>query len=296
MPERWLLTGGTGQVGLALRRIAPAGVEIVAPGRTQLDLADPQDVGSWLHGVSAVINCAAYTAVDQAECEPEQAMQVNATAPGILARAAAQTGIPLVHVSTDYVFPVDGTGPWREHDRALPGNTYGESKFAGEQAVRASGARHAIIRTAWVVSADGTNFVKTMLRLGAEREVLRVVADQRGTPTHAGDLASALVTIARRFTGNPDQPSGTWHCTNAGETTWHGLATRIFARAEELGLKVPEVVEPIRTADYPTRAVRPQDSRLDCSLIARDFGIALRSWEEAVSDIVGELASEGLAA
>ena len=147
-----------------------------------------------------------------------------------------------------------------------------------------------------MVSAEGANFVKTMLRLGQEREVLRIVADQRGCPTHAGDLAAALAAIAQRLTHGPDQPSGTWHCTNAGETTWHGLATHVFAEAERLGLKVPEVIEPIQTADYPTRAVRPLDSRLDCSLAAREFGIALRPWDEAVSEIIGELVSEGIAA
>jgi dTDP-4-dehydrorhamnose reductase len=144
-----------------------------------------------------------------------------------------------------------------------------------------------------VVSADGSNFVKTMLTLGAERDVLRVVADQRGTPTHAGDLAAALAAITRRFVVDPDQPSGIWHCANAGETNWHSLASHVFASAARHGLKVPATIEPITTAEYPTPAKRPADSRLDCSKLARDFGISLRPWQEAVDEIVAELAQQG---
>lgn len=291
MAERWLLTGGTGQVGLALLRRPPDGVEIVAPGRDELDLAalPPLDLTPY----TAVISCGAYTAVDKAESEPELAARINAEAPGQLACAAAAAGIPIVHVSTDYVFAPDGGGPWREDALPAPGNTYGASKLAGEAAVRASGARHAIVRTAWVVSADGSNFVKTMLRLGAQHDHLRVVADQRGTPTHAGDLAAALCEIACRFTRGNDQPSGIWHCANAGETTWHGLAERVFAEAARHGLTIPSRIEPIATADYPTPASRPMDSRLDTRKLAADFGIGLRPWQEAVDEIVARLAAEG---
>lgn len=296
MAERWLLTGGTGQVGLALRRNPPPGIEILAPGRAELDLARPLSIAPLLAGVGAIINCGAYTAVDRAESEPVLAERINAAAPHELALAAAERDIPIIQVSTDYVFPPDGTGPWREDDPAAPGNVYGETKLAGEDAVRISGARHAIVRTAWVVSADGSNFIKTMLRLGAERDAVRVVADQHGTPTHAGDLAVALARICARFIADPAQPSGVWHCTNAGETSWHGLAVQVFASAARHGLKVPDLVEPICTADYPTPARRPADSRLDCSKLAKDFGISLRPWQEAVDEIVARLAGEGLSA
>lgn len=293
MAERWLLTGGTGQVGLALRRNAPPGVEIVAPGRDTLDLADLSEID--LQGYAAVLNCGAYTAVDKAESEPELAARINAGAPHILATAAAAAGIPIIQVSTDYVFSATGTGPWQEDSPTSPANIYGASKLAGEEAVRASGARHAIMRTSWVVSADGSNFVKTMLRLGAVRDRLEVVADQRGSPTHAGDLAAALTTITTRFLADPGQSSGTWHFANAGDTTWHGVAEHVFACAARHGLPVPDTVEPITTAQYPTPARRPLDSRLDCSRIANDFGLTPRPWQEAVADVVARLASEGQA-
>ncbi len=296
MTERWLLTGGTGQVGLALRRNPPPGVEIVAPSRGEFDLAKLPPLERWLEGVGAVVSCGAYTAVDKAESEPELAYAVNAIAPGRLAEAAARAGIPIIHVSTDYVFAADGQGPWREDAPLGPVSIYGRTKADGENAVRAVGGSHAIIRTAWVVSADGGNFVKTMLRLGAEHDILRVVADQRGTPTHAGDFAAALATIIARFSFDPTQDSDTWHCANAGETTWYGLASHVFATAARLGLKVPARVEAIATADYPTPARRPLDSRLDTSALKRDFGISLRPWQDAVDEIVGQLATQGQAA
>lgn len=295
MAEKWLVTGGTGQVGLALQRNPPPGVAIFAPGRDVLDLAALPDLDGLLGGVTAIINCAAYTAVDKAESEPERAAAINAVAPGLLAAAAARAGIPIVHVSTDYVFAADGRGPWREDAPIQPASTYGRTKAAGEEAVRASGARHAIVRTAWVVSADGNNFVKTMLRLGQEHDHLRVVADQRGTPTHASDLAAALATVTASLTADPVRGSGTWHCANAGETTWHGLATHIFACAAARGLKVPQTVEAITTADYPTPARRPMDSRLDTRALNRDFGVKLRSWQDAVEEIVEQLAGQGQA-
>ena len=290
--QKWLLTGGTGQLGLALRRLSLLGVKIIAPGRDVLDLAQLPNLALLLDGATAIINCGAYTAVDKAESEPELAHKINAEAPGKLAEAAARAGIPIIHLSTDYAFPADHGGPWDEAAATDPASTYGASKLAGEAAIRASGARHAIIRTAWVVSADGHNFIKTMLRLGAERDHLRVVADQRGTPTHAGDLAAAIAAVTARFTADPAQQSGLWHCTNAGETTWHALAEHIFACAAKAGLRVPAVVEPITTAEYPTPARRPADSRLDCAKIAADFGISLRPWQEAVEEIVADLAQQ----
>jgi dTDP-4-dehydrorhamnose reductase len=277
--ERWLVTGGTGQLGLALRRRAPPGVAIIAPGREVLDLADLPPLEAMLEGVSAILNCAAYTAVDRAESEAGLAHAIN----------AAGLDIPIVHVSTDYLFASGRSGPWAENDPIAPVSVYGQTKAAGEEAVRNSGARHAIVRTAWIVSADGQNFIKTMLRLGGERDHLRVVADQRGCPTDAGDLAGALAAITRRFVSGEVAGSGTWHCTNAGDTTWHGLAVHLFEVAGRLGAKVPGTIEAISTADYPTPARRPADSRLNCDKLARDFGIVLRPWQDAVAEIVGEL-------
>jgi dTDP-4-dehydrorhamnose reductase len=268
-------------------------VEIFAPPRAELDLTNlPDNFAVLLDGVSAVINCGAYTAVDKAESEQWLAEAVNSTAPDKIARAAARACIPIVHVSTDYVFPANGDSPWREDAKPGPVNVYGRTKLAGEDAVRASGARYAIVRTAWVVSAHGANFVKTMLRLGEQNELIRVVADQLGTPTHAGDLAAALATITRRFIDDPLQSSGTWHCVNAGETTWFGLASHIFACAAARGLSVPRKVEGITTAEYPTPARRPNNSRLDCARISADFGLALRPWQDAVEEIVTALAKE----
>ncbi len=292
MAEKWLLTGGTGQVGLALIRNPPPGVEIFAPPRDVLDLAALPDLVPLLDGVSAIVNCGAYTAVDRAESEPELAHAINGEAPGLFAQAAARAGIPIIHVSTDYVFAADGMGPWNEDAPIAPVSVYGRSKADGEEAVRGTGARHAIVRTAWVVSADGQNFVKTMLRLGATRDDVRVVNDQRGTPTAAADLALALAAITQRFTADPARQSGTWHCTNAGETTWHGLAAQVFASAAARGLKVPTTLEAITTAEYPTPARRPADSRLDCTRLAGDFGIRLPRWQDAVEAIVGQLAAK----
>ncbi len=294
MAERWLLTGGSGQVGLAMRRNPPAAVELFAPDRGKLDLSRPLQLDALLDGVSAIVNCAAYTAVDNAESEPELAARINAGAPGELASAACERGIPLIHVSTDYVFSPCKPGPWLEDSPTAPGNVYGRTKLEGEIAVRGSGARHAIIRTAWIIGADRHNFAKTMLRLGQEREVLSVVSDQLGCPTHAGDLSAAIGTITRHFTSDAERPSGTWHCTNSGETTWHGLATQIFGSAAKLGLKVPTIVHAIATTDYPTPARRPADSRLDCTKLVKDFGISLRPWQEAVDAIVARLASQGM--
>lgn len=294
MPDRWLVTGGTGQVGKALSRLALKGVEIAAPTRAELDLARlPDDLSPFLDGVSAIINCGAYTAVDRAEEEPALAHSVNAAAPGRLADAAARANIPLIHVSTDYVFPPDRSGPWSPDDTPAPASVYGVTKLKGEQAVRSSGVRHAIIRTAWVISADGRNFLKTMLALGAQHSTLRVVADQHGSPTHAGDLANALSVVALAMTEDSRFESGTWHCTNAGNTTWHGLANCIFESASARGMPVPKEVLPIPTRDYPTPARRPMDSRLDCSTLQRDFGLTLRPWQEAVGETVGILAGKG---
>lgn len=286
MAARWLVTGGSGQVGGALAALARSrGIDVWAPGRGDCDLGEEASliaaVGSneW----SAVVNCAAYTAVDKAESEPERTRAINAAAPAILAAETARRGIPIVHVSTDYVFDGTKDAPYLESDPVYPLGTYGETKEAGEAAVRAANPEHAIVRTAWVVSAGGTNFLNTMLRLGAERPELRVVNDQIGCPSSAEDIASALFTVASELGGR----SGTWHFVNAGAASWHDFAAHIFVRAAERGLRVPNLF-PIATAEYPTPARRPANSRLDTTKITADFGIQPRPWQVAIDDILAE--------
>ena len=291
-----LLTGGSGQVGSALRRLAGDDVELVAPTRAELDLNDPEALAGVVasRAWSAVINAGAYTAVDRAEGDVVAAWQVNAMAPAALAAATASAGIPIIHVSTDYVFDGGKAEPYVEEDPVAPLGVYGASKEAGEQAVRTANPRHLILRTAWVVSANGANFVKTMLRLGAERPALRVVADQHGCPTSAEDIARTILTMLDRATTG-DGPTGTYHFVNAGEATWHGLAEAVFARAAIHGRPAPEVT-PIATADYPTPARRPVNSRLSTARLTRDFGSAPRPWREAIDAVVDELLKEHRAA
>jgi dTDP-4-dehydrorhamnose reductase len=282
-----LVTGGSGQVGGALQRLAPPDFEIFAPGRSELDLTVPSELVAMVRSRpwAAIVNCAAYTAVDRAESDVVAAWQVNALAPAALAAAAKAADIPILHLSTDYVF--DGTKRefYVEDDPVAPIGVYGASKEGGEQAVRTTAPRHVILRTAWVVSATGANFVKTMLRLGAERPVLRVVADQHGCPTSADDIARAILHIIEQIdTG----PYGTYHFVNDGEATWHALAEAVFARAAAYGHSAP-TVEPIPTSDYPTPAARPANSRLSTAKISRDYGITPRDWRSAVDEIIDTL-------
>jgi dTDP-4-dehydrorhamnose reductase len=234
-----------------------------------------------------VINAAAYTAVDRAEHEIDAAFRINAEAPTVLARACADTGALLVHYSTDYVFDGNATRPYREDDPPAPLGVYGASKRAGEDAIRASGARHAILRTAWVYAAHGQNFLRTMLRLAGERDVLRVVADQIGTPTPAAWIAEATAQLLRQ--GVP--ASGTWHLVAAGTTSWHGFAQAIMDEAQALGLlaRVPQVL-PITTAEYPTPARRPAYSVLDTTRLQREFGIVPPDWREGLRTTLRALA------
>ena len=285
-----LITGGSGQVGGALLRLAPSGVEVVAPSRSELDLTDPVALAAMVGARSwaAVVNCAAYTAVDKAESDVVAAWQINALAPAALATATAAAGIPLIHVSTDYVFDGRKAEPYREDDPVAPLGVYGASKLGGEVAVRTANPAHVILRTAWVVSATGHNFVKTMLRLGADRPQLRVVADQLGCPTSADDIARAILTIIGRI---GQATYGTYHFVNGGEATWHGLAEAVFARAAAHGRPAP-TVEAIATSDYPTPAARPANSRLATDKITRDFGIMPRDWKDAVDEIVDALVKE----
>jgi len=304
---RLLVVGGNGQVGRELRRsLRPLG-EVVAATRDGrlddaeaaahdrceiVDLADTDALAALVDAVAptAVLNAAAYTAVDKAETDAQSAFRINAEAPGALARACAARGIPLVHYSTDYVFDGQGTRPYGEDDPTAPLGVYGASKLAGEQAVRAAGGRHLIFRTAWVYAAHGHNFLRTMLRLGAEREELRVVADQYGTPTPAALIADATAIALSKALAGTAPDTGTWHLVAAGHTTWHGFAEAIFAGAVARGLlpRAPRVV-PIATAEYPTPARRPAWSCLDTARLRRDFGVEPPAWEPALEGMLDRL-------
>jgi dTDP-4-dehydrorhamnose reductase len=295
-----LLLGANGQVGVESRRaLAPLG-DIVCGTRsgqredgTVCEVADfdvPDALPALVERIApdVVVNAAAYTAVDKAEDDVEAAFRANAQAPGKLAQACAKRGIPLVHYSTDYVFDGSGARPYREDDATAPLGVYGASKLAGEEAVRAAGGRHLIFRTAWVYASHGRNFLRTMLRFGAERDELRVVADQVGTPTPAALIADATA----RVLAQAPQRSGTWHLTAAGQTSWHGFAEAIFDAAVQRGLleRAPRVVA-IPTSDYPTRAKRPAYSRLDTARLQRDFGIGLPDWRQGLERVLDEISA-----
>jgi len=276
-----LIFGQTGQVARELARRAPDARFL---GRAEADLSDPAACAAAIRAQrpDAVINAVAWTAVDKAETEEDAATLVNGAAPGAMAQACADLDIPLVHISTDYVFDGAGTLPFRPSDPTAPLGAYGRSKLAGEVAVRASGARHVILRTSWVFSAHGANFVKTMLRLGADRPALRVVADQIGGPTPADAIAAACLTLADAL--REGAAGGTHHFAGAPETSWAGFARETFALA---GL--PVTVEDIPSDAYPTPARRPLNSRLDCSALAADFGIMQPDWRAALAHVITEL-------
>ena len=281
-----LLTGGTGQIGQAvLRHAADRGLEIFAPPRAQMDLTNAQSIADMVASRlwSAVINCAAYTAVDRAETDVESADQVNAIAPAIFAAETAKFDTPLIHVSTDYVFDGTKNTPYVEEDAVNPLGVYGRTKEKGESAVRRLNPRHAIIRTAWVVSAGGANFINTMIRLASERPEVNVVNDQLGCPSNASDIADALLAV----TEHPHAQYGTWHFVNGGEASWYDLAAQIFADMQQRGLATP-VLNAIPTSQYPTPAVRPSNSRLSTSAIQRDFGIQPRHWHDAIDAILAD--------
>ncbi len=286
-----LVTGAGGQLGTELRRAAlPAGYAIHAVDVDTLDLTDTAAIAAKVaeRPWAAVINGAAYTAVDKAESDQVTAWAVNALAPAAFAQGCAEAGIPIVQVSTDYVFAGDKNAAWEPGDPVAPLGVYGASKLGGELAVRTSGARYAIVRTAWVVSAHGNNFVKTMLRVGATRDELGVVDDQRGSPTSAADLAVALLTIAVRLIEDEGAPTGTFHFSNAGAVSWAGFASEIFAQSGARGGAVA-AVRPIATADYPTPAKRPANSLLSHDAIRAAYGIEPRPWQAALGDILDEL-------
>jgi dTDP-4-dehydrorhamnose reductase len=285
-----LVTGGTGQVGIELLRRAPGQWEVVAPNRVALDVIDGAAIAALVASRpwAAVINCAAYTAVDRAESDVEAAWRLNALAPAILAAETARFDIPMVHVSTDYVF--DGTkgAPYQPADPVAPLGVYGASKLGGELAVRSANPRHVILRTAWVVSAHGHNFIKTMLSLAADRDLLTVVDDQHGSPTSAADLATALSTITIRMVEERDAPTGTYHFSNAGAVTWAGFAVEIFHQSAARGGPTAQV-KPITTSEYTTLARRPANSLLSHEAIRSAYGVEPRDWREALGDILDEL-------
>ena len=283
MTLRIAVTGQYGQVAASLAERG-SGAEIVLLGRPSLDLLDRDRVVSSIRRARAdvVINAAAYTAVDKAESEPDLAMRINGEGAGYVAEAAAALGVPLLHLSTDYVFDGSLDRPYREDDPTGPTGAYGRSKLDGERRVAAACPNSAILRTAWIYSPFGTNFVRTMLRLGESRDEVGVVADQHGNPTSALDIADALLAIARRLHGDPSPAlRGTFHMTGSGEGTWAEFAEAVFEGAARHGRR-PVRVNRIATADYPTPARRPKNSRLDNSRLRETFGIALPDWRSAL--------------
>ena len=284
-----LVTGGTGQLAAALARSPD--IKVVGRPAVDFDQLDTIDAAFAAASPALVVNAAAWTAVDAAETDPAGAMRANRDGPVRLAELCAAAGIPLIHISTDYVFDGDKRAPYVETDPTNPTGVYGATKLAGEQAVLAACPRAIIIRTAWVYSATGKNFVRTMLTLGKTRDHLRVVADQRGCPTAAGDLADIVLGVAHAATsGWRDDYAGIFHSGGTGETTWHGFAEAIFAQAARHGARTP-IVEPITTADFPTPAKRPADSRLDCSKLERVFGLRQPAWQTSLANVVETLLS-----
>ncbi|WP_347917642.1 dTDP-4-dehydrorhamnose reductase [Paracoccus marcusii] len=278
-----LVFGRTGQVA---RELAALAADATFAGRDRADLTDPAACAALIRAVRprAVINAAAYTAVDRAETDPDTARLVNADAPAAMARACADLGIPFLHISTDYVFDGSGDGSRAEDAPTAPLGVYGATKLTGEQGVAAAGGTWAVMRTSWVFSAHGANFVKTMLRLGAERDRLTVVADQIGGPTPAADIAAACLRMIRVMRDRPDTTGGIYHFAGAPDASWADFARQIMAQA---GLAAQ--VADIPSSDYPTPAARPLNSRLDCGRIARDFGIARPDWRAGLTRVLDQL-------
>ena len=288
-----LVIGANGQLARALAMTGgPNDHEMVFAARPQTDLTQPQTLIAALeqHAPALVINAAAYTQVDKAESEPELAFAVNAQGPGVLARACASAEIPLIHVSTDYVYDGAKSTPYDESDAPAPVGVYGRSKLAGEEQIREAGGRHLILRTAWVHSPWGNNFVKTMLRLAGERDELGVVADQLGCPTYAPHLAEAIVGLSGHVLNNtvPDEAWGVYCAAGSGETSWHGFASEIFAQSGQLGGPVAEV-RPIPASAFPTPAKRPANARLKGDRLQARFGLRLPHWKEGTAACVAAI-------
>lgn len=302
---RILLTGTSGQVGAALlpllgRQVAADRGSVVAPRRDAFDLSRPETLAGTLDALAPdlIVNPAAYTAVDRAEDERELAFRVNAEAPAVMAQWAARRGVPMIHVSTDYVFDGSGTEPWREDSAPNPLSAYGASKLAGDEAIIAAAPAHLILRTSWVYAARGANFLNTMIRLAGDREELRVVADQVGAPTSARVIAQALAEILGAARGDPArmlaERGGILNLACSGETSWHGFAAAIVEgmRARGAEPRCRRIV-PITTAEYPTRARRPANSRLSLARLRESFGIDVASWTAALDRELGHLQAGG---
>ncbi|MNK96850.1 dTDP-4-dehydrorhamnose reductase [compost metagenome] len=289
---RLAVTGKNGQVVSALQALAGPGLEIVALGRPELDLVRPDTVFKALREAKpdVVVSAAAYTAVDKAESEPDIAFAVNRDGAKAVARAANDIGVPVIHISTDYVFDGTKTTAYVENDPTGPASVYGRSKLEGEQAVSEMNDNYAVLRTAWVYSEYGSNFVKTMLRLSESRDEINVVADQFGCPTSANDIAIAIVSIAKRLATDPSAHlRGVFHMSGTGETNWASFAKQIFAFSAENGGK-SIVVNDITTAQYPTPARRPANSRLDCCKLEEVYGIRLPEWQTSTRAVMAALA------
>jgi dTDP-4-dehydrorhamnose reductase len=286
---RILLTGTSGQIGSALLPLLQTRGVVFSPSRSNLDLSKPESIEPFLEELAPdfIINPAAYTAVDKAEDEPELAALINAEAPAAIARWAAAKRVPLVHFSTDYVFNGSGDHARREEDLTGPLSVYGRTKLAGEEAIRRAGGPHLVIRTAWVYAANGANFMRTIIRLARERQSLRIVADQHGTPTSARTIAAATVQVIDQGIADLSthfaHARGLVHMTNSGSTNWYAFACSIVDGLRKRGttLKATEIV-PIATRDYPTKASRPANSRLDLSRLASAYGISPPTWEAAL--------------
>ena len=288
-PLNILISGKTGQVAVELQKHLAGLGNLIVLGRDVLDLSQPEQIRAQVraHKPDLIIIAAAHTAVDQAESEPELAFAINAIAPGVFAEEAAALGIPLIHYSTDYVFDGSKPAPYTEDDATNPLGVYGKSKLAGELAIAASGAQHLILRTSWVYSTHGKNFLLTMQRLLQERSELRVVADQIGAPTWAGTIAQSTRALIERWQSGDAAAWGTYHLTASGETSWFGFTQAIAGHLTAQG-KTCATLEPIPASAYPTPAARPQNSRLDCSKLAREWGVAQPDWEAALSACLAE--------
>ncbi|WP_072372325.1 dTDP-4-dehydrorhamnose reductase [Hyphomicrobium sp. NDB2Meth4] len=293
---RLLIAGWQGQVARALVEMAPGRPDVMAcaVGRAALDICEAKSIERALSAISptVVINSAAYTAVDKAESEPERAFALNRDGARLLAEASAKRGIPMIHISTDYVFDGTKQAPYTEEDATSPATVFGRSKLEGEEAVRATNPKHLILRTSWIFSPTGRNFVRTMLSQAGEHQSVRVVDDQRGSPTYAPHLVNAILDLAATASKpDADVPWGIYNVANTGTTTWRGFAEEVFDRSRALGGPSASVA-PIRTADYPTPAPRPANSQLDCSKLERTFGLRLPPWQTGVADCVGRLLAD----
>ena len=287
-----LVLGGAGQLGQALAETPPpTGWRIVTLTRAEADIVQADSIARAIatHGPAAVVNAAAYTAVDKAESESDAAFRINRDGAAIVARAAAASNLPVIHLSTDYVFDGRAERPWRENDPIAPLGIYGASKAAGEEALRQATERHVILRTSWVFGTHGQNFVKTMLRLGAERPELRIIDDQIGRPTYAGDLAQIIGAIAARLCDKaPAEAYGTFHVAGQGAISWFGFAQAIFAEARRRGGPHPALA-PIPTSQYPTAAKRPANSVLDCARLKAVYDIQPRPWRAGLVECLDRL-------